>query len=290
MARERSPNREKAKKLYIESAGKMKLTDIAAELNIKDSQVRKWKSQDKWDENSKGALPFANGNVTIEKRAGKGAKKGEAYEEVEEVLENAELTDKQRLFCIYYIRCFNATKAYQKAYKCSYETAAAVAYRMLENVGVREEIERLKKNRLNREMISEEDLFQKYMDIAFADITDYVEFGREEVPVMAIYGPVKVKDEDGNEKQLTKEVNVVKFKQSDEVDGSLISEVKQGKDGASIKLLDKMKAIQWLTDHMGMATEKQKIEMELMKKKMDADKDMPINITFTRASEKHGGR
>lgn len=57
MARERSPNRDKAKKMYLDSKGEIKLVDIAATLNIKDSQVRKWKSQDKWDDELKGALP-----------------------------------------------------------------------------------------------------------------------------------------------------------------------------------------------------------------------------------------
>ena len=41
-------------------------------------------------------------------------KKKKAEEVVEKVIENADLTDKQRLFCVYYIRSFNATKAYQK--------------------------------------------------------------------------------------------------------------------------------------------------------------------------------
>lgn len=41
------------------------------------------------------------------------------------------MTDKQRLFCIYYVRCFNATKAYQKAYGCSYEIANAEGYKNL---------------------------------------------------------------------------------------------------------------------------------------------------------------
>lgn len=96
-------------------------------------------------------------------------------------MENLELTDKQRLFCLHYVRCFNATKAYQKAYGCSYDTAASIGYRLLENDGVRDEIMRLKQSRLNRELLDEHDIFQKYMDIAFADITDYVEFGREEI-------------------------------------------------------------------------------------------------------------
>ena len=42
------------------------------------------------------------------------------------------------------------------------------------------------------------------------------------------------------------------------MDGTLIAEVKQGKDGASVKLMDRMKAMNWLTDHMDLATEEQR--------------------------------
>lgn len=67
MARSRSPNRDKAKELYIESNGTMKLIDIAAKLNLSDSQIRKWKSQDKWEQELKGALPKDKSNVTNKK-------------------------------------------------------------------------------------------------------------------------------------------------------------------------------------------------------------------------------
>lgn len=137
---------------------------------------------------------------------------------------------------------------------------------MLANVRIKNEIQRLKESRLNREMLEESDVFQKYMDIAFADITDYVQFGRENVPVMGPYGPIEVKDkETGKKKQLTKEINVIKFQESSEVDGTLISEVKQGKDGASIKLADRMKALEWLTDHMDLVTTEQKARIEQLK-------------------------
>lgn len=71
MARERSPNRDKAKKMYLDSKGEIKLVDIAATLSIKDSQVRKWKSQDKWDEELKGTLPKRKRSVTIKQRVSK---------------------------------------------------------------------------------------------------------------------------------------------------------------------------------------------------------------------------
>lgn len=70
MARQRSPARDEAKKLFLDSKGTMKLVDIAAKLNLKGSQIRKWKSQDNWDDElgnkSKGALPNTNSNVTNE--------------------------------------------------------------------------------------------------------------------------------------------------------------------------------------------------------------------------------
>ena len=64
MPRQRSPNRDKAKDMYISSKGKMLLKDIAAQLDVKDTQVRKWKSQDKWDEELKGNVTNRKRNVT----------------------------------------------------------------------------------------------------------------------------------------------------------------------------------------------------------------------------------
>ena len=205
------------------------------------------------------------------------------------MIENAVLSDKQRLFCIYYIRCFNATRAYQKAYGVDYTTAASIGYRLLEKDGVKEEITRLKKNRLNREMLSEEDIFQKYLDIAFADITDYIEFGSEDVPVLSKYGPVQVKDEEtGEKRQLMKRENVVRFKSSAEVDGTILSEVKQGKDEASIKLSDRMKALQWLSDHMNIATERQQAEVALLKAKLGEGKEDKMVDDWIMATSEEG--
>lgn len=72
MARERSPDRDKAKQMWLESGGTMKLKDIAAALSVGETQVRKWKSQDKWDAD-------LNSNVTNEIKSNvtkRGAPKG----------------------------------------------------------------------------------------------------------------------------------------------------------------------------------------------------------------------
>lgn len=265
MARPRSPARDKAKQLWLESGKNRLLKDIAEALQVSEEQVRKWKNQDKWDKvtllNENSNVTKYKSNVTNEKRKSEKA----VVEEVNEVLGNTDLSDKHRLFCLHYIRCFNATKAYQKAYEVDYATAASNGYRMMENDGVKKEIQRLKQNRFNREFLSEEDIFQKYMDIAFADITDYVEFGRETVPVMGSFGPIVVKDKNtGKKVELQKEINIVRFKESAEVDGSLITEIKQGKDGASIKLADRMKALQWLSEHMDLATAEQRARIAVL--------------------------
>lgn len=264
MARAPDKRIEQAKRMYLE--GK-KLVEIASRLNIPEGTIRRWKCTHKWDNE--------RSDKKSERSERKRSKEKKSVVPVqEEDLNNPELTDKQQLFCYFYAKCFNATKAYQKAYGTDYTTAMAAGSRMLRNVKIKNEIQNLKQSRLNREMLDEHDIFQKYMDIAFADITDYVEFGQEQVQVMTMYGPVEVEDpKTGEKKPLMKTVNTVRFKESSEVDGTIISEVKQGKDGASIKLADRMKALQWLSDHMDMATEEQRARIKLLNQKAKENED-----------------
>ena len=239
-----------------------KLKDIAEQLQVPAGTVRRWKCTDKWEQRA-GANANAKANAKNDARANARNRRRNRPVTVEvQEEEKPGLTEKQGLFCLFYVRYFNATKAYMKAYGVDAKTAGANGYILLKNDRIRQEIERLKQNRLNRELLSEADIFQKYMDIAFSDITDYLVFGQKEVPVMGPFGPIKVEDPDTGEKvPVTKIVNVVQFRESDEVDGTLISEVKQGRDGASIKLSDRMKALNWLADHMDFATPEQKAKV-----------------------------
>ena len=83
---------------------------------------------------------------------------------------------------------------------------------------------------------------------------------------MSAFGPVKDPETGEN---LKKEVNSIKLNESCNVDTQIIQEVKQGKDGASIKLVDKMKALQWLADHMDIATVEQKAKIEQIRAKTE---------------------
>lgn len=64
MPRPRSPNRDKAFAIWQEHGGNILLKDIAAQLDVSETQVRKWKNQDKWEQAGKVTLPNANSNVT----------------------------------------------------------------------------------------------------------------------------------------------------------------------------------------------------------------------------------
>lgn len=64
MARKRDPRRDEAKKIWLESNGEKQLKEIASKLNVSDSQIRKWKSIDKWSAELKGSVTNAKGNVT----------------------------------------------------------------------------------------------------------------------------------------------------------------------------------------------------------------------------------
>lgn len=262
MARAPDARIDQAKELYLQ--GK-KLTEIASLLGLPEGTVRRWKSTYKWakgdtERSEKKSERSLKNNERSDKR--KTLEERAVESEVKQVMENPKLTDKQQLFCMFYVRCFNATKAYQKAYQCSYQMACGHGHELLKNVEIKNEIQRLKQSRLNRELLDESDIFQKYMDIAFSDITDYLTFGTEEVPVIGASGLVEIKDPDtGEKKPLTKIVNVVRFKPSAEIDGTILVEVKQGKDGASIKLADRMKALDWLAAHMDLATAEQKAKI-----------------------------
>ena len=226
----------------------MKYKDIAAKYGVSINTVKSWKKRYAWSRNKK--TECIQKGCTQNK---KGAHKKEAVaEDVSQVVINDELTDQQQLFCLYQSRMFNYTKAYMKAYPgCTYASAAVLGSRLMKNQLIRETIEQLKQNHMNREMLKQEDIFQKYMDIAFADMNDFMSFGQEEIETD--YGP--------------RMVNSVRLKESDQVDGTLITEVKQGRDGVSVKLADRMKAIDWLADHMDIATAEQKAKIEQIRAK-----------------------
>ncbi len=244
----RAPNYELAENDYISG---MKYKEIAEKYNVTINTVKSWKQRYDWSKDKKKSVHTKGKKSMQEKKYAV-----PIADEVKHVMENTELTDEQKLFCLNYVKCFNATKAYQKAYECSRETAMTNGSRLLRNARVKEEIQSLKQNRLNRELLSTDDIVQRYIDIAFADITDYADFGTREVTFSNNEGM-----------EATTEMSYVDAKPAWMVDGTLLSEVSIGKGGIKIKLLDQMKALQWISDHMDLLTPEQQARINHMHNK-----------------------
>ena len=251
MSRQRSPSRDEAKRMYLDSKGKMLLKDIAKAVGKQDTQIRRWKSLDHWDEELKGNVTIPKDNVTKQNNGIEKPPKTELLPEEIETLNNEELTEKQRLFCLYYVRWFNATKAYRKVYDCDYTTAMTNGSMLLRNTKIQEHIQAIKDAKIKQAMYTAEDFFQKMMDIAYSDATDFLSFGRRK------------------DKKTGLEYNYVDFLDSSEVDGTLIQEVKQGKDGCTIKLVGKEFALKWLDKHYSEATDLQKAQIEQLRAQTD---------------------
>ena len=246
--------KEKYELAYQDYLDGMKYKDIAAKYGVSVSAVKSWKSR-YWKDKK------------LQPKKSKVATKKVAKRIAKEMVETSELDEERQLFCIYYLKYHNQVKAYQKIKpNTTYGSACVMASRWAKEPAVKEEIKRLKEEMYADALLDPHDIVQKYIDIAFADINDYLEYGREEVPVMGAFGPVIAKNPKTGEDEILKQtINTIRFKESAYVDGTILSEVKKGKDGASIKLSDRMKALDWLSKHMNLATEEQRAKIDLIK-------------------------
>lgn len=229
----RAPNKkaEEARKLYQQG---MPLVEIAKKINTPAGTVRRWKSTYKWDSESE-----RSDNKTNARLENNGSSKKTISKEIE-ILENAELTENQQLFCLLYVKYRNKVKAYQKAFHCSYECACGNASSLWKNIEIQKYINRLLEEYRSGIDIEIQDLFQWYLDIARADINDFI----------------SVKN------------NAVELKS--EIDGMVVAEISSTQRGIRVKLADRMEAMKWLGEHIDIASEKQKAELELLKAKKES--------------------
>ncbi|POZ56428.1 hypothetical protein LYSIN_01211 [Lysinibacillus sphaericus] len=244
---------------------KITLVELAEKYGVNLGTLKSRKSREKWlrDVTEKDATKIAK-VATI---SSKDASKDEIVYFTDD--DESGLNDKQQLFVAYYVKCWNATKAYQKAYGCAYSTAMVEGSKHLRNPKIREEIIKVRDGLTEDALLDKRTLIQKWIDIAFADITDYLKFGRQEEVVHNEDGQPEL-DMNGNVK--TYAFNYVHLNESAEIDGSLVTEVKQGKDGITVKLADKMKALEFLSKHMDLLNENERKQLQTEQAKLNVDK------------------
>lgn len=130
------------------------------------------------------------------------------------------LPEKAQKFCEFYVEGLNRKMALKKA---GYESLDAnYAYRLLKKEGVQRYIMWLKARILNVHMVNAVDVLDQWIRIAFSDMTDFVDIHR----------------------------NYISLKPASEVDGQLIKSIKSGRDGVSIELHDKLKALDCLARYL----------------------------------------
>lgn len=257
------PNWEEIQKEW--ESTKITLAALAEKHDVKLGTLKSRKSRDSKDGNSWTRGSPKKDATKTQKVATPAKWMQPKKEQFEPFVESDDLTDKQRLFCIYYIKSFNATMSAIKA-GYSRHSAHVQGPRLLGNVRVAEEIRRLKSEMQQGIFIDAMDVLNKYIKIAFADITDFVDFGsivREQLHPET--GRVMV---DAEFKPITYKEGFVDFKPSDEVDGTIITELKLGRDGVVVKLADKMKALDMLTKYFDMLPDHFKRQLETEKLKI----------------------
>lgn len=131
------------------------------------------------------------------------------------------LSEEEELYCLHYMRTFNQTTAAIRAGATPLR-AHSIACAYMRDEKIQAYLHYIKQQRNEELFLDAMRVIDEYMKIAFADMTDYVSFGP----------------------------NGVSLRSSQKVDGQLITKIKEGKDGVSIELADKMKALDMLTKYL----------------------------------------
>lgn len=169
----------------------------------------------------------------------------EDFETTEET--KRKLTPEQELFCLEYLKDFNATRA-AKAAGYSEKTAAVIGWENLQKPYIQARI----RDRMNEAFGDAKDDIRRIIDelkmIAFSDISDLFDWGKREIV-----------DSDGD---FVEEVEDLSFKTKEQLGDKtrLITEIEQVKtrfgNRVKIKQADKLRAIELLGKYYKMFTDK----------------------------------
>lgn len=130
------------------------------------------------------------------------------------------LSEKQIKFCEFYVEGHNKNIALVKAgYDVNYN--GSYALRMLKVPKVQRYIKWIKARALNAHLINAYDILDEWIRIAFSDITDFVDIFPHSI----------------------------RLKPAEQMDGQLVKSIKSGRDGISIEMYDKMKALENLAKY-----------------------------------------
>lgn len=222
------------------------LNIIAKEIGMSMNEIEFFMIKDKWNKR----LEKDKKNNTTGKEIKKKLTELETDERindqdadvVQNILDKSDLSERWKLFIMYYLQCYSPTTAALKA-GYSKSGAGAAGLSLLKDERIKVVLNQIKAV-INKSLYLEaHDVLSEYVKIAFADMTDFVEVKE---------GRISIKD-------------------TDKVDGTLISEIKQGRDGITVKLHDKMKALDKIDKLFDLIPDR---KLELDREKFEFQKEL----------------
>ena len=181
------------------------------------------------------------------------------------------LTDKQRLFVQEYIIDLNATQAAIRA-GYSQDSARQIGADNLSKTYIQEAIQEAMAAREKRTEITQDMVLREMAKIGMVDIKDFLSFRTEKTVVGS--------DEDTGEPVIDY-AHVVQMKNSDDIDGSLISEVQLKNGELKFKLHDKVRALELCGRHLGMFVDRTRLE---------GQDGGPLQVSFNISRPKRSGK
>lgn len=212
----------------------MKYRDIAEKYNVSVSAVKSWSTR-YWKDATKNKKLQPKPKQVATKQS----IKNKLFISVDA---NKSLTEKRKLFCVYYATSYNALQSYLKAYGGNKDVAKVEGCKLLTDPNVKAEVKRLR------------DILRTDMDIGLPDMLRYC---------------LKVVNVDIGDYVVLKN-GFVKIRNGESCDTSLIDEVKETNSGISIKLADKKWAWDKIEKYLGF-DESAKLQANLQNEKLQAE-------------------
>lgn len=263
--------REEAERLYCIT--KWQPAKIMAHLDVPNSTFWGWVSRGKWTAQrelgvvSTSPKPVVGPDYT---RTDAELVPGPLYDAT------SDLTEPEKMFVLLFARSCNMSHSARIALDmpdASIMACEDAAYSLLARPDIRDAVQKAKKIKWEHALAATPDLVAYNMRIAFANMTEFVSWGTEEILADVDKAAVHHDGKGSFDIEPTRTRNYMLFKQSQDVDGQLVNKVSVGKDGASIELLDKQKAIDWLSKYFEVFPQDnrladfqaRKLELELIK-------------------------
>lgn len=130
------------------------------------------------------------------------------------------LNEREQRFCEYYIHSYSLKSAVVKS-GIAKDVEGELVIALKRDPNIKRYIQWLKAKVLNTSLIKANEILEQWAKIAFSDITDVVDIGRYSIRV----------------------------KPGAEIDGQVVKSIKHGRDGLTVEMYDKLKALEQLAKY-----------------------------------------